>query len=288
MSRHTLLTAAHHLEAAIPKCVNRVTAGLVNCNIRIVSKKRLKESNQYLGCQGANFNEREAAFYYEQQGYEVIRLEHFALASVGQPGEYARVESEPIAGHLLRLLPAEAYRRLIARSERYVETKSLALNSVMPKDYALAFYPPDFLVVRRRLLKPNEFKFVEVKGPKDSIHFRQANWIVNLKPEDWDFEIFASVHDQVEDTFVECDLPATTEGFAVAYQEAYEEVIGYRLTMEKVKKNQAAKKAHEASLPEPTSAEEIIESMRRRVAEMQEQSERVHEAIKDIPRRKKW
>lgn len=287
VTRNIKLTAIRQFEASVPSCVARVTAGLVNCNVRIVSKNQLNESKQYLGEKGANLNEREAAFYYQQQGYEVVRFEHFASSAMGGLDAYSIKVSELLKRDVRKLLSKIQYERLIKRTDRFNETVDVSLNTVMPKDYPLNFYPPDFLVVRRHLLKPNEFKFVEVKGPTDHIHFRQANWAINLKPSDWKFEIFASVRGDMEETFVECDLPTATDAFLKAYKQKHDEVLDFRAMMKRNEKIRAEKKALEASRPKSITVEDSIATLQRRLGELIEDGERGRAALKDMPKRVK-
>lgn len=125
--------------------------------------------------------EKVAVAFYETNGYEVVRLSHETLSSVGEHYAGGVPGASKLAIALSRLLSEEDLKLLTAKSEAV--RKALALNSVDPRRYSLAFYPPDFLCSLKA--QPGDWFFVEVKGAGDSFHIRQANWLVHLKPTHW-------------------------------------------------------------------------------------------------------
>lgn len=207
----------------VRRCFERVTGGLVNCPVVVVSRNKL--AGLSLSAQGpaSNLNkfEREAAAYYERLGYSVTRLDHFASCSVHYNEGFD--DSAALGKALRALLPSADYLRYIHRDPEVRE--GIVLNGVDPRKYALAFYPPDFLVAKRG---STDWKFVEVKGPADSLHFHQANWYVNLMPPTWHYEIFASLGRDFGETY-RC-MPEGARGtslFSAALQEQLTEVQGY-------------------------------------------------------------
>jgi len=225
----------------VEKCYNRVTQGMIICPVRIVSRDQLKN----LGEVSKDFSdfpwekyEREAKGYYESRGYEVIRLEHFASAGVG--GREHIFPKSKILGEYLRHYFSESdYSLYIHRSEEI--NKFLVLNGVYPTDYSISFYPPDFLVVDKM---SGEWQFVEVKGPKDKLRFRQANWFVNLIPKTWKYEIFASLDRQFEDTFMFIpNGPRAGSRFEEMHRVEISEVEEYRALIKKNSKGPAKVKS---------------------------------------------
>ena len=200
--RHARVETVPHIyelsdaPAPIQSTAKRVTNDLIRCDIRIASRSKLADlrSPRRLPPSSARLNkfELEAASLYASRGYKVIRLEHFAANGVGR-SEHLMPESKMLGKKLRKHLTRDAYLRFIQTSDAVSE--ALVLNEVDPRDYPLNCYPPDFLMVRSK----QEFVFVEVKGPRDRLHFRQANWAINLLPKDWRFEICA---------LVERDIPA--------------------------------------------------------------------------------
>lgn len=191
---------------------------MIHCPVRIESRSTLQQSAS-LGAfedSSGNIYEREAKYYYQSKGYKVIRLEHFASAGVGSK-EDILPESKILGNHLRKYLPPDTYQTFIRKSKASQE--ALVLNGVSPKDYSLSFYPPDFLVID---ITTNIWKFVEVKGPTDKLHFRQANWYINLLPNQWEYEIFASVNIKFEDSYI-CNIADTREG--IKFQNEYSNKI---------------------------------------------------------------
>ncbi|MCO6413213.1 MAG: VRR-NUC domain-containing protein [Thiogranum sp.] len=218
----------------IQKCYARVTQGLIYAPVRIVSRKILLEPSTPTAFKTLPWDrfEREARFHYENDGFEVIRLEHFASQMVGDEREKVFADPQLLGTHLRRVLSPADYQTYISKSAA-IQT-AIALNGIDPKLYSVSFYPPDFLVINRN---DRSFKFVEVKGPTDKLRFRQANWYVNLIPTHWDYEIFASVNRQFDDVFLCTPTgPRAGEHFAASYQQAMHEVAEFR-TMEQRRRN---------------------------------------------------
>ncbi|MDD5462012.1 MAG: VRR-NUC domain-containing protein [Methylococcales bacterium] len=218
MSRR-LLSKMNGNDLNISKCIKRVTQGMINCDLIIVSRSNLSEDIQIPKYFPGSWNkyEKEAAYFYKKQGYDVIRLEHFASCGVGEKEDI--FEDSKRLGKLLReFLPQEDYKKYIYKSEQCRE--AVALNGVYPKYYSLSFCPPDFLVVNKT---SSQWKFVEVKGPTDKLHFRQANWYINLMPSNWDYEIFASLNKEFEEIYIENDLPKKGNIFDDLYAEKVRE-----------------------------------------------------------------
>ena len=208
----------------ISKCYLRVTQQMINCRVRIVSRNNLQEAN--VGPHFKDFPwdryEREAKYYYESIGYTVIRLEHFASCAVSE-NERMFPKAKVLGGLLRKYLSNEDYTKYIYKKQSIKE--AIALNGIDPKDYSISLYPPDFLVVEN---SSNKWKFVEVKGPTDKLRFRQANWFINLMPEAWDYEIFASLNRTFDDTYV-CKASARRSGerFMDEYAKELESVKEY-------------------------------------------------------------
>lgn len=186
----------------VQKCYRRVTQQLINCPVRVVSRSKLSGPTKSVESElklPFNEYEREAFDYYQSSGFEVIRLEHFASTGVGR-SEHLLKDSEKL-GKLLRLhLPEADYQAYISRSKR--GKAAVSLSSVYPENYPISCYPPDFLIIDK---VSKRFKFVEVKGPNDKLHYRQANWYLNLIPSHWGYEIFASLNNAFEQLYL-CNL----------------------------------------------------------------------------------
>lgn len=207
----------------IGKCVRRVTQGIVNCNILIISRKNLLENvkienNSPNSC---NKYEKEAAYYYQTKGYRVIRLDHWATCSVGR-NEHLFKEAAKLGDLLRSIFSREDYSKFIYRPKYH--DKTISLSSIYPKNYPLSVYPPDFLVINKSNLK---WKFVEIKSPNDRIHFRQANWYINLLPANWEYEIFASLNKEFDDIYIKNNLPRKRVGFDELYKKEKRKVDKY-------------------------------------------------------------
>jgi hypothetical protein len=135
--------------------------------------------------------------------------------------------SERLGVSLRRYLSNSDYSLFIRRS--YKLHNVVPLNGIDPKDYSICFYPPDFLLINNR---SGEWKFVEVKGPKDKLHFRQANWFVNLIPKVWKYEIFASLDMQFEGMYL-CVLDGNRSGprFNEKYKAVLKDVANYNMIL---------------------------------------------------------
>ncbi|MBL4783637.1 MAG: VRR-NUC domain-containing protein [Porticoccaceae bacterium] len=209
-----LLSEISEKELYISKCINRVTQRMINCDIVIMSRENLSEGGEKIDIQGAfNKYEKEAAFFYQTKGYEVIKLEHFASSGAGDK-EHIFDESKELGIKLRKIFPIDEYQKFIYKSDAC--RKALVLNSIYPAEYSLSFYPPDFLVVKN---DTKEWKFVEVKSPRDKLHFRQANWYVKLMPENWNYEIFASLNRKCDGVTIKTDLPRNGAVFEEIYSE---------------------------------------------------------------------
>lgn len=215
----------------VERCYKRVTHEMINCPVRIVSRDQLQDTSEVSNI-FSDFPwdeyEREAMRYYQSRGHEVIRLEHFASCGVGHK-ENIFEKSKHLGRYLRRYLSKSDYSLYIHRSEKIENTVSL--SEINPHEYSISFYPPDFLVVDK---KRGEWQFVEVKGPKDKLRFRQANWFINLIPEPWEYEIFASLDRHFEETFV-CitNGPRAGPGFEDVYRAACNDVDKYRAIFKK-------------------------------------------------------
>lgn len=260
--------------------ISRVTSRLINCDIRIISRTDLKNlDNTKEPPTGLNKHEKEAFSYYTSIGYEVIRLEHQFLSLVGEK-EHLFAESKALGDKLRSLIPRRDYLKLIHRNENLLNKKALVLNSVYPRDYSLAFYPPDFIAVKKRLLGANEFKFIEVKGPTDRLHFRQANWYVNLMPNHWQYEIFASINEDIEEIYIERDTPTKGVEFDETYEMHKLEVKEFRAA------SKTKRKTHKENLEKYSS-----ESMKEHLDRLEKEITRVNKALDSVainrPRKKR-
>jgi hypothetical protein len=161
---------------------------------------------------------REAANYYEKKDYFVIRLETSSSVFVGKKENL--FEDSAKLGKLLReYLPFNEYLKFIHTP--VIEKGILALNGVYPENSPISSYPPDFLVINKL---NHEWKFVEVKSPKDKISFRQANWYINLMPNNWQYEILALINKDFEDVYIQNDLDKKGILFDEIYNEEKKEV----------------------------------------------------------------
>jgi hypothetical protein len=214
----------------VEKCYQRVTQEMINCQVRIISRNILKDVNgeyQFTNFLG-NMYEKEAKYYYESTGFTVIRLEHFASNAVGEK-ESIFPEAKVLGDLLRKHLSKDDYNKYIFKKSAVKNV--LVLNGIDPKDYSISFYPPDFLVINNN---DGKWKFVEVKGPTDKLHFRQANWFVNLIPESWDYEIIALLNKKFDETYL-CKIPGSRSGdkFNKEYAKKQKSVKGYNQTFKK-------------------------------------------------------
>lgn len=209
----------------IAKCYQRVTQNMVNCQVKVVSRSNLEEVNpeDHFSKFPWDKYEREAKFFYESDGFLVIRLEHFASSAVAV-NEHIFPEAKILGGYLRKHLNGNDYAKYVFRKKSIRD--ATALNGIDPKDYSISFYPPDFLIVDRN---SGKFKFVEVKGPADKLRFRQANWYINLIPEEWEYEIFASINRKFDDVYLlkKQDTRAGPK-FKDEYEKQLESVNDYR------------------------------------------------------------
>lgn len=109
--------------------------------------------------------EMAAARYYEELGYEVVRLEHFTSQSVGQSYEAWAPGGKQLGDAMRRILPRDVY--TVWTSRRSSEASSL--DRTYPRDYPVSGYVPDLLLSGR-----GEWRLAEIKGPGDALHPRQA------------------------------------------------------------------------------------------------------------------
>ena len=214
----------------IINCQRRVTQELINCRVRIVSRQNMTESKE----SPRNRYESEAKRYYQSLGYTVIRLEHFTSASVKHQ-EDCYPESKILGRQLRKYLSKSDYDTYTYRNPLLEE--AISLDTIDPKDYSISFYPPDFLMINK---ESGKHMFVEVKGPSDKLRFRQANWFVNLLPESWEYEIFASINKKFDETYVY--TPNTTKGCPKFYEEYEKEIVEVNKWREFVKVSDAKRK----------------------------------------------
>lgn len=204
--------------------ISRRLAGLVWAPTRLVPYGRGAAPHAATVWRGQwTTAEKSAAAFYESVGYEVIRLSHETSTSVGQPYEARVPGAAQLAEALHRILPANVVRTWTSRSPKPEE--SLTLNGVDPRDYPVSGYPPDFLCARS-----GDWRLVEVKGPGDSIHFRQANWLVHRREPEWPFEVCMPMQGLAEARFVPDEI-RPGPAFTATYQAELEEVLDYRTMM---------------------------------------------------------
>ena len=202
--------------AFVSTAYKRVTSSLINCKVRIVSRKHLylpseTESIFNIKC---NDYEKEVAHFYHLNGYKSIRLEHFTTSSLTNKNLQS-LQVRTLAKDLQTNFSMEFY-NLFSFTSRSVK-RALHLGEVSPKQYPLHCYPPDFLMVNHEL---PTWRFVEVKSPKDKLHFMQANWFVNLKPDDWEYEIFATLNKEFDESYL-IDL-SDVDKHGVKFDDAYQ------------------------------------------------------------------
>lgn len=126
----------------------------------------------------------------------------------------------------------EDYLKLIHKKRCLL--KSISLNGIDPKDYPLICYVPDFLVVD---FKTGKWKFVEVKSYRDKLHFKQANWYVNLIPKHWEYEIFAQLKQEFDEIYNCSSLgPRKGEQFQRLYQLESDKALANKRSSESFKK----------------------------------------------------
>ena len=159
--------------------------------------------------------ERAAAQYYESLGYEVVRLSHETSTSVGKAYESRIPGAAQLAHAMRRILPAAVFRAWTAANPRLNEIPSL--NYVPPHEYPVSAYPPDLLCARS-----DDWRFVEVKGPGDRLHFRQANWLIHCREPAWAFEVCMPLRGLSQAQFI-FDETGPGPAFAAAYAEALQE-----------------------------------------------------------------
>jgi hypothetical protein len=180
---------------------DRITQGFVNCSVRFVSKESLRalppaKDGSYNAPR--NSYEELAAAYYESLGHATVKLDHFITQSIKIPA----LRTDKIIDHerMLKIaLDRDSYERFFRRDSSLESVASL--SSVDPTKYPLHCYPPDFVVYRTArswFRRTSAFFFAEVKGPKDRLHWNQANWFVRLMPADWHYEILAIVKQRMD------------------------------------------------------------------------------------------
>lgn len=174
----------------VKKVVGQATSDLVQCPLTILPASREALNDITLdGSRGLTAAEAFVAAHYANRGCKVIRLEHMqtSILSRDNPPDSLAEAREVLRGDLLAAMPMSAYQRFINVSE-HLQGHS-ALNGVSPLHYPLHAYVPDFMLA----MDGRRFVFVEVKSQTDALHFRQANWFLNLKPADWHYEIVVTV-----------------------------------------------------------------------------------------------
>lgn len=208
--REILLSDVLNEDSYVKNHYIKITNDLVRCDACIVSRKRLAEvkgSNlDYIG--SCNKYEIEAADFYRRKGYNYIyKLGHwYTNTTIKDP------KSIQLKHNLIRHLPEGEYERFMYKPKN----NFICLGELYPNEYSLSFYPPDFVIFNSIT---GDWKFVEVKSPRDSLSFRQANWYVNLMPSHWKFEIFSLVNKDMEDVFLKSDLPRKGGYFDEIYTE---------------------------------------------------------------------
>lgn len=214
----------------IAKCYRRVTQEMINCQVTVISRNHLQEAN--IESQFKDFPwdryEREAKYYYESTGHTVIRLEHFASCAVAE-NEKMFPKASALGALLRKYLSSDDYATYTFKKRSVKE--AISLNGIDPKDYSISFYPPDFLVIEN---ESNKWKFVEVKGPTDKLRFRQVNWFINLMPEAWNYEIFASLNRKFDNVYL-CKSSGYRIGkkFAEEYAKELENINKYNSIFKK-------------------------------------------------------
>lgn len=176
----------------VRKLVDRVTSGLVQCSITILSagRKSLVE-NSFDGAVGLTRSEAFVAAHYRALGCKVVRLEHTVASGLGRGRlGISKIDEarERLRGELIDALPYSAYEQFATVNQHTLDEVRV-LNEAALSEYPLSSYPPDFVMG----LSGHRFVFVEVKSATDALHFKQANWFLNLKPLDWQYEIVATV-----------------------------------------------------------------------------------------------
>lgn len=176
--------------------MKRVTQNLVNCSVRFVSRGVVDEDcalapSKFSG-QWTRY-ERMAAYYYEQLGFEVIRLE----GRVTQFLEHAHSEhfisnerKVKMKRYLKKYMGKGGYKRFthdVTRDDPFLRV--VGSLGMQPWESGMAGSPPDFLVGNPK--NTEQWFFAEVKGPSDRINLGQASWFVLHLPPDWDYEICA-------------------------------------------------------------------------------------------------
>lgn len=100
--------------------------------------------------------------------------------------------------------------------------RHLSLDGLSPKKWPLGAYLPDLVCGTSE----GQWRFVEVKGPGDSLHFRQANWFVNLKPGHWAFEVCMPMEGISEPLVVSAGSKLAGPSFAAAFAAAEDDARG--------------------------------------------------------------
>ncbi len=137
--------------------------------------------------------EKEAVSYYESIGYEVTRIGRGHDLESKLRGKFPK----PVHAQFFGKTPAmEELERLY--QERLRQSPPGVLNGIQPDQFPLQAYPPDLFAMRSK----HDWKFIEVKGPSDSMSFRQANWFINAAPKEWAYEIYASINRGMDEVLV--------------------------------------------------------------------------------------
>lgn len=211
-SKQIFFSEISTLDSIIKKRLLSATKNLIRCDTQIVSRNKLSNADlvkdgYILDC---NKYEREAAYFYKKNGYDVIlKLDHWMV------GEESYDDlSKNLMTTLRKYLPNAEYNKLIFRSEE--AKNSINLSEIYPEHYPLHCYLPDFIAFNT---KDGDWKFIEVKSPTDKLSFRQANWYINLMPDHWKYELFCSVNNDIDDIYIKNDLSRKGDSFDGIYKQ---------------------------------------------------------------------
>ena len=213
----------------VEKCIQKATAGLVNCNVRIIPQHDLTGGDLLPDeiKKGLNSNEREAASYYASRGYKIIRLSFWSTGAVGDK-KIADMRFKGLSKATANLLRdtrlqekqinewmpdgfLKQFRR-ISKSCKYP-----SFDKLYKGGYSMRFYPPDLIVVN---LETGDWRFVEVKGPTDSLSLIQAYWYIFNLDKKWNYELFVITRHKINGHYFEAHGERMGDGFSSAVSKA--------------------------------------------------------------------
>lgn len=208
-------------------------SGLACPQVRLIPYERrgplLPSHAQSLQGGGWTKAEAAAAAFYEASQMRVARLSMQLLFNVQKHalgGEALYKASDEAAAKavwaaLQEVMPQADIDTLLQSPKR--NARHLSLDGLSPRKWPVSAYMPDLVCGTRR----DGWRFVEVKGPGDSLHFRQANWFVNVKPERWVFEICMPMAGITEPLVVAPGRKPAGPRFAAALAAAEEDARGF-------------------------------------------------------------